>query len=85
MRDIIIRITRAHIRDGEAGSLCDCPIALALKDTLITNNVRVDAYGIHVNHVAFAVSKKDRSFIARFDEGKPVKPYSFELQRTSRR
>ena len=81
MRDIRIKITKEHIRKGVRGSACECPIALALKETLITNNVHVDMDGMRVNHVSYALDKKDRKFIERFDAGMPVRPYDFDLGR----
>lgn len=85
MRPIKISITKAHIRDGVPGNECDCPIALALKDALLTNDVAVNPDGMRVNNRTFSADKKDRRFIERFDNGKPVKPYSFEINRTNRR
>lgn len=85
MRPISINITRAHIRDGVRGSECNCPIALALKDALITNNVSVSGSGIYVNGTKFEVDKNDLKFIDRFDRGQRVRPYSFSLNRYNRR
>lgn len=85
MRAIKISITRAHIRDGVRGSKCDCPIALALKDSLITTNVHVDGGGLWVNGLSFEVDKRDMRFMHRFDDGQRVLPYSFELKRHNRR
>jgi hypothetical protein len=81
MRAIKVNVTKDHIRKGIRGSACDCPLALALKETLITTNVSVDANSIRVNHVYFKTDKKDVRFIERFDAGKPVRPYSLELCR----
>lgn len=85
MRAIGIKITKAHIRDGLRGSECDCPIALALKDALITDNVRVNGDGIYVNNARFDLDDKDRRFMSRFDEGLRVRPYSFSINRTNRK
>ena len=85
MRDLIVKITWAHIRDGQRGSDCDCPIALAVKDALLTNSVRVGADGIYINHLRWDVDKEDLKFIERFDNGKRVRPYSFRLPRVTRR
>lgn len=79
-----IRITEAHIRDGVKGSECDCPIALALRDTLFTDAVRVNGEGIFVNNRKFNMDKEDLRFMERFDNGQRVKPYSFRLIRTAR-
>lgn len=85
MRPIKINITKAHIRDGERGSECNCPIALALKDTLLTESVRVNSEGIVVNGRSFKLDKKDRTFMSRFDNYKQVRPYSFSLIREGRK
>lgn len=81
MRSIKINVTNDHIRRGVRGSACDCPIALALKETLITNSVSVTGARMLVNHVWFVVDKKDIRFMERFDAGQPVRPYSFDLNR----
>lgn len=81
MRAIKITITADHIRRGERGSECNCPIALALKETLITNTVSVNATGIHINHYPYNLDEKDRKFMERFDKGWSVKGYSFWLGR----
>lgn len=81
MRAIKINVTKDHIRRGVRGSACDCPIALALKQTLITHNVSVSSTAIVVNNIGFSVDKKDLRFIERFDAGQPVRPYSFDLTR----
>lgn len=85
MRAIKISVTRAHIRDGVPHSECNCPIALALKDALITDSVAVSRSGIRVNNTSFEVDKKDLKFMERFDGGQRVHPYSFELIRHTRR
>ena len=84
MRPLRVNITWAHIRDGIPGSACDCPIALALKDSLLTDSVKVDSDGIYVNNRKFDVDKKDLKFIDRFDNGKRVRPYWFTLTREGR-
>lgn len=85
MRDIEIKITKAHIRDGVPGDKCNCPIALAIKDTLLTENVVVGAHDMYINGRAYVVDKKDLAFMGRFDTGKRVRPYSFTLARRKRK
>ena len=84
MRPINIKIGWGHIRDGVPGSECNCPIALAVKDALLTEDVRVLAEAIYINGVRYDTDKEDVRFMARFDGGKRVKPYSFSIDRRTR-
>jgi hypothetical protein len=81
LRAIKINVTREHIRKGIRGSPCDCPIALAIKEALITQAVSIGSWQWMINHVRFLAEDKDVRFMQRFDEGKPVRPYSFFLDR----
>ena len=85
MRDLIVKITKAHIRDGVRGSECNCPIGLALQDALLTSEVSVTADRILVNNISFEVDKRDLRFMERFDSGERVRPYSFSITRPNRR
>lgn len=84
MRAIKINVTRAHIRDGEKGSESGCPIALALKDTLLTESVHVSVDRMTFNNLYVPTNEKDRRFIERFDKGLKVSPYSFDINRKRR-
>lgn len=81
MKSIKISIAPRHIRCGTKGSMESCPIALAIKEALLTDNVKVDGSGIFINERKYEVDKKDLRFIERFDNGERVSPYSFELTR----
>lgn len=81
MRAIKINVTKEHIRRGVRRSMCDCPIALALKEALLTKDVSVTSSQMIVNHLMFMTDLADARFIKGFDEGKTVRPYSFSLRR----
>lgn len=82
-----IHITQEDIDNGVARSCIKCPIALALNRQAQLNFIYVDTRDrfsrcvveydifkeIDLPHKAFL-------FMKAFDQGKPVKPFSFELE-----
>jgi hypothetical protein len=80
-----VSVTKQHIKDGERGDNCGCPVALALKD-LDFKDVLVspDLISLTDDGDWYPVSKKVYVFIRDFDEGLKVKPFSFTLDLTKK-
>jgi nitrate/TMAO reductase-like tetraheme cytochrome c subunit len=83
-----ITVTQKDIDKGLKSSCYECPIAHALKRK-VKNKIR---YGFAVNADfidltkdnkwwIYALPKKAQTFIKRFDDGKPVKPFTFEIEK----
>lgn len=74
-----IRVMRRHIKEGIRTSRFKCPIALAFNEE--TGGVA----DVH-RHTLWDVSdfydlpRSAQRFIRSFDQGKPVKPFSFTLK-----
>ena len=86
---MIIQVTQKDIDKGLRSSCYECPIAHAFKRK-VKNRVR---YGFAVNsesieHLtkdmwySYALPKEAKRFIQRFDRDQPVKPFTFEAQKT---
>lgn len=77
-----IKVTKEDIAIGERSSCERCPIATALNRSLLSHaNVGYDSIKIGNTDGTSYVSttpQSARSFIAKFDNGKHVKPFSFE-------
>ncbi len=90
-----IKVTAKHISNGTALSMCDCPVALALKQQLHKLViVQVDQLEYmpysHASKYCFVTRtsdtpKKVKQFIKRFDSGKRVRPFSFDVSFTDAR
>jgi nitrate/TMAO reductase-like tetraheme cytochrome c subunit len=84
-----IEVTQKDIDKGLRSSCYECPIAHAFKRK-VKNKIR---YGFAVNADSIdlvtkdfkwyihALPKKAQTFIKRFDDGKPVKPFTFEIEK----
>ena len=87
-----IQVTKKHIEKGKLNDCYSCPVALALSDTFMGTRAYVDGislvigYGI-VFQTAFSVGtpKKVNDFIEKFDEMKPVKPFSFRIRKPTKK
>ena len=87
-----INVTQKHIQKGRKSDCGQCPIALAILDTFgdrITNvnvgdnrviNFEEKVLNGDMNYLTCQASKKINSFIDKFDDGKPVKPFNFMLK-----
>jgi hypothetical protein len=75
-----IKVTRRHIFEGVQGSWDSCPIALALRDELGVTNLEVGNGVIRCGKKKFKMSNSADTFVGKFDEGEPVKPFTFELK-----
>lgn len=81
MRPLHITVTRDHIKRGCKGSTMSCPIAIALKEALLTHDVQVKPSDLRINQVSYGVPSSLKRFIERFDEGKIVRPLKFRVCR----
>ena len=75
----IVKVTAEDIKNGRPGKCALCPIALALKRTLGTDEVSVYSEGLMVGVQYFRATQKIKDFIDRFDEGSHVRPTKFRL------
>lgn len=82
--NVTVRVTKGHIEAGKPGKCLDCPVALAVADTLRYETlVSVCPFWIELTlagelvrvHPPPAVSM----FIVAFDSGELVAPFDFTL------
>lgn len=83
-----IQVRPKHIREGEKESAESCPIALAIRarqfQDVWVERVDVMAYHPHTQKdVYWSLPPVAQAFLGRFDEGRPVKPFTFEMKRVS--
>lgn len=77
---VLIAVTQEHIDNGKAMSCGACPIALAAKEVFVEgleiavgiDCIGVDTYFVDLPDVA-------RRFVRAFDDGKFVRPFTFEI------
>ena len=84
---MIIQVKQEHLDNGMRGNKCYCPVALALKEALKTENVVVTP-GLYVDNVYIQASMDvltdngstlyDR--IGLIDCGWKLNPFSFEIK-----
>lgn len=85
-KSMIINVTQEDIENGIRHSCFSCPIALAVKRETGCN-CSVESANFHLkarifmmgSYEAYFPGKEAEDFINNFDGGKPVKPFSFEL------
>jgi hypothetical protein len=75
-----IKVQRRHIRDGVQWDWSACPIALAITEVLGVGDVSVGQGVFRCGNTNFGTSRRAERFIERFDDGKAVKPFVFELK-----
>lgn len=78
-----VSVTAGHIKRGIRGECEKCPVALAMLDAGATSVMVGDFY------IYWKIARKGtcrvrnpktvQAFIERFDSGKPVKPFEFDL------
>ncbi len=82
-----IKVTAKHISKGVRLSPCNCPVALALKEQM-HKVVNVDSMSMMYASISRESTsgwrqadtpRKVRGFILRYDYGKTVKPFSFDI------
>lgn len=73
-----IYVRRRHIKEGGLRSV-NCPIALAFYE-LTGETPSVCERVIECLLKSYALPRSAQRFIARFDAGKPVKPFAFTIK-----
>lgn len=76
---MLIEVTQADIDKGEASNCSECPVALAARRAFLSRNVSVNQVILCTNQDIYSLPKSARQFILDFDDGKPVKPFSFQI------
>lgn len=76
---IVVRVKQEHIDGGVKRDPCNCPISLALKDSMDIIRVHVTDYGIIVGGHSYYTPDNAREFIKKFDGDELVKPFEFTL------
>ena len=73
-------VTKQMIKDGKPDNVCFCPVALAIKAKLPKLSFRIEASVVVIESVGyFELPQRTIRFIKKFDEGKPVRPFTFCL------
>jgi hypothetical protein len=81
MRTVTVKITADDIAAGETVSANNCPIALALKRHFPRRKeIAVGDWSIRLGSTVIGIPKKAERFLDRFDDGKRVRPFSFEIE-----
>lgn len=81
-----ITVRRKHILAGMKGDRLSCPIALALREELLTDNVLVGTMDFQLNGRVYTMAEDMREFVRKFDDGKlrwRGKPYNFYLAKAA--
>lgn len=80
--NMIISVTQEDIANGCKGRYRMCPVALAVSRMLLHDvGVTHDTIDIQMEdeRIEIITPAEAKSFIRRFDHGKPVKPFTFNL------
>lgn len=82
-----VKVTEQHIRMGERENGHCCPLALAIKDALFIEASKLWPDGVFVSDMSVQFgrlraphTRKVEAFVRRFDQGKPVKPFTTVLE-----
>lgn len=79
LKTITITVTSEDIANGKRRYFTACPIALACKRAGL-KRIRVLDYAIRYGFSGIeGLKPKVKAFVHKFDEGEPVKPFSFCL------
>ena len=73
-------IGKNDIKNGKRGDAYDCPIALAVKRKLKTDNVRVNFWSITINGTKYTAPRNAKEFIYNFDARNKVKPTTINIK-----
>ena len=73
------RLLKKDIKSGKAGSSCFCPVALAM-ERVLGAPVEVWRHTLWFKGIIYELPYKVMEFIKRFDNGLPVKPFSFTIR-----
>jgi hypothetical protein len=85
-KDMTIHVQQKHIDQGESRRSCFCPIALALADSfsdVIYASVGTGDFAVNrrgFNLLQSPLPESASKFVRAFDNGKPVKPFTFEIE-----
>ena len=75
-----INITAEHIAKGFARDSGRCPVALAIRDAFPkAGNIAVTGLYIHMGLREHELPAEVQHFTWDFDAGRPVEPFTFEL------
>jgi hypothetical protein len=75
---IKITVTKDDIKSGHRGSVYCCPIAISVRrQAFSSKNVSVSAGDCSIAGTYWELSRSAQRFISAFDNGRPVKPFSF--------
>ena len=82
---IRIKVEKKHIQDGKRGSPAYCPIALAIEDAGYWHPVVDKEVAEFVDSEKewtweFDLPTEARSFIMKYDAGREVRPFEFEVE-----
>lgn len=79
---MIVKVTKADIRNGCPCSSSDCPIALAIWRQAKKKRigvVRVRSRVVYINHQQIGLPDSAVHFMRHFDARDPVEPFEFYL------
>jgi len=82
VRRVRVEVTAEDIVKGEPKDHCFCPLALACKRAGIRSPV-VENYSLESEDGNAALADEACDFVHDFDLGRPVKPFSFEVELSS--
>ena len=75
MKTLTVRVLRRHIKEGNIG-IFNCPILIALREC----GFDLDEENGVLKMPWDLMPKSACRFVAKFDSGKPVSPFSFKLR-----
>lgn len=77
---MLIEVKKTHIRRGQRLQPDACPIALAIRESLGSKEVRVHAEDVRIGQKICDLPTEAQWFVEAFDTKKSsVHPFSFEL------
>ena len=82
-----IRVTQKHIEQGQRCVCSECPIALAILDTLLdtfyckvkATDIRIKSHGTGLVEYVAPLPPEASLFVFYYDQGETVVPFSFHL------
>lgn len=75
-----IAVKKTHIHRGEQRNARACPIALALKESLGLDDVRVNCHNVEIGKTKIDLPQIAEDFIVKFDrDKKAVQPFVLEI------
>ncbi len=83
---MLVKVTQKHIDEGKRADCYTCPIALAILDIdpkPVNVQVKYSYVMIYIEkngkYKQYELPWEAREFISKFDNGKKVEPFEFEL------